>query len=152
LTADHRSAHTCRMNAELEALRDLIRPLFENKSQGAQTVYLFGSRADGTANADSDYDFALIADRVLNRSELVIFRETLGELIPGNPDIDCVDMRRIPLTLAAQILESGIVLFCRDESERARLETRLMSMYAALNEERQGILDDIVERGSVYAR
>jgi uncharacterized protein len=152
LTADHRSAHTCGMKAEFEALRGQIRPLLEDKALDAHTMYLYGSRADGTANAESDYDFALIADRALDRSELGFCRETLSELIPGKPDIDCVDMRRIPLTLAAQILGGGVVLYCRDELERARLETRLMSMYASLNEERQGILDDIVERGSVYAR
>jgi hypothetical protein len=54
--------------------------------------------------------------------------------------------------LAAQVLESGLVLLRGDECELARLETRLMSMYAMLNEERAGILEDIAKRGSVYAR
>jgi uncharacterized protein len=140
------------MKAELEDLRDRIRPLIENTGFRPHTIYLYGSRADGTANAESDYDFAFIANGILDRAELEKYRETLGELIPDRPEIDCVDMRRIPLTLAAQVLESGVVLHCREELERARLETRLMSMYAALNEERRGVLDDIVERGSVYAR
>jgi predicted nucleotidyltransferase len=140
------------MDSEREALRDLISPLFEGASGGPYTVYLYGSRATGGARADSDYDFALIAPAPLDRGQLGRFRDSLADILPGDAGVDCVDMRKIPLTLAAQVLESGIVLLPGDEGERARLETRLMSMYAALNEERAGILEDIVERGSVYAR
>jgi uncharacterized protein len=140
------------MLSEHGALRDLILPLFKDESRGPFTVYLYGSRATGTANDESDYDFALIAADPLDRAEIEGIRDSLVDVLPGDAEVDCVDMRRIPLTLAAQILETGIVLLCQDEPERARLETRLMSMYAILNEERQDILDDIVERGSVYAR
>jgi uncharacterized protein len=140
------------MQAELEALRDLVRPVFKGEAGGPHTLYLYGSRATGTANAGSDYDFALIAPLILEQAELEGIRESLSEILPGRPDVDCVDLRRIPLTLAAQILETGIVLFCEDEPERARLETRLLSMYASLNEERREILEDIAPRGSVYAR
>ncbi len=115
------------------AVRDRILPLFEKAEGGPFTVYLYGSRATGMARADSDCDIALIGRAPLDRVELEKFREGLGDLLG---EVDCVDMRQIPLTLAAQVLESGIVLIHGDESERARVETRLMSMYAALNEER----------------
>jgi uncharacterized protein len=140
------------MKPEHETLRDLIMPLFLGEARGPVTVYLYGSRATGTANDESDYDFALIAANPLERADIERIRNLLITALPGDAEVDCVDMRRIPLTLAAQVLDSGVVLLCGDEGERARLETRLMSMYAILNEERQGILEDIVERGSVYAR
>ncbi len=57
----------------------------------------------------------------------------------------------MPLTLATQVLRYGLVLDCSDERERGMVETRLLSLYAMLNEERSGILSDIAERGSVYA-
>jgi uncharacterized protein len=138
------------MKAELAAIRALIAPLFSGG--GPYSVYLYGSRATGGARTDSDYDFALVAPRPIDRSELGRIRDSLMDILPGDTGVDCVDMRKIPLTLAAQVLDSGIVLLPGDEGERARLETRLMSMYAALNEERAGILEDIVVRGSVYAR
>jgi predicted nucleotidyltransferase len=137
------------MIGEHEAIRELILPTFEGAKGGPYTVYLYGSRATGEARADSDYDFAIFGPAPLDRDELERIRDSLIDLLG---EVDCVDMRRIPLTLAAQVLDSGIVLLPGDEGERAKLETRLMSMYASLNEERQGILNDIVERGSVYAR
>jgi len=137
------------MTKDLDDLCALITPLFIGLSGGPFTVYLYGSRAIGRAGPESDYDFALIAPEPIARDELERIRDRLFDLLG---DVDCVDMRRIPLTLAAQVLESGVVLIPGDEGERARLETRLMSMYAALNEEREGIIADIVERGSVYAR
>ncbi len=137
------------MTKDLDDLCALITPLFIGLGGGPYTVYLYGSRAVGRAGPESDHDFALIAPGAIDRAELGRIR---GGLIDLLGDVDCVDMRRIPLTLAAQVLESGVVLIPGDEGERARLETRLMSMYAALNEEREGIIADIVERGSVYAR
>ena len=137
------------MTKDLDDLCALITPMFIGLSGGPFTVYLYGSRAMGRAGPESDYDFALIAPAPIGRGELDGIR---GGLIDLLGDVDCVDMRRIPLTLAAQVLESGVVLMPGDEDERAKLETRLMSMYAALNEEREGIIVDIVARGTVYAR
>ena len=137
------------MMKDLDDLCALITPLFIGLGGGPYTVYLYGSRAVGRAGPESDYDFALIAPAPIGRGELDGIR---GGLIDLLGDVDCVDMRRIPLTLAAQVLESGVVLMPGDEDERAKLETRLMSMYAALNEEREGIIVDIVARGTVYAR
>jgi hypothetical protein len=65
--------------------------------------------------------------------------EKRGDISP-RPEVDVVDLRKIPLTLAAQVLERGF------------LETRLMSEYAGLNEERSGVIEAIMERGSIYAR
>ncbi len=140
------------MKSEHERLRALVAPIFDGATGGPFTVYLYGSRATGFDGPDSDYDFALIAPEPLDRRRLLDLRDRLIDSLPGDPDVDCVDLQRIPLTLAAQVLETGIVLLPGDEAERARVETRLMSMYAALNEERREIVADIVERGSVYAR
>ena len=145
------SGNTKSVKSEHETIRDLVAPLFEAAHGGPYTLYLYGSRAAGFARAESDYDFALIGPEPLDRDALSGFRDALIDALPGDADVDFVDMRRIPLTLAAQVLESSVILLPGDEGERARLETRLMSMYAALNEERRGIVEDIVARGSVYA-
>lgn len=137
---------------ELERLRALVSPIFGRAFGGPYSVYLYGSRATGFARPDSDYDFAIVAPEPLAGSDLEAFRDALLETLSDAPDIDIVDMRSIPLTLAAQVLESGIVLVPGDDYGRAMLETRLMSMYASLNEERREILADIVERGSIYGR
>ncbi len=140
------------MGTDSAEMRRLISPLFEDAKEGPFSVYLYGSRATGFDGPDSDYDFAVIGSVPLDRAALESLRERLIEMLPGDAGVDCVDLRQIPLTLAAQVLESGLVLIAGDEAERARVETRLMSMYASLNEERREIVADIVERGSVYAR
>lgn len=143
------------MNSEHEELRSILASLFGQASDGRLSAYLYGSRATGYARADSDYDFAFIAPGPIEKAELDRMRDSLAARLPGDAGVDCVDcvdMRSIPLTLAAQVLESGIVLLKGDDFERAMLETRLMSMYANLNEERREILEDIARRGSVYAR
>ena len=138
------------MDEGQEAVKDLIAPLFAAMEGGPFAVYLYGSRACGSARPGSDYDIALVAPAPLERAKLDGIRDALEDLL--SCDVDCVDMREIPLTLAAQVLDSGIVLIEGDRKERAMVETRLMSLYATLNEERRGILEDIVKRGSVYAR
>jgi len=138
------------MVEDREELRRLISAVFEGAA-GPYTIYLYGSRATGRARPDSDYDFALLGPAPLIREEMERLRGRLMDSLPGDSEVDLVDLRRVPLTLAAQILESGVILIGGDEGERARVETRLMSMYAGLNDERKEIIADIVERGSVYA-
>jgi uncharacterized protein len=134
-----------------ESIRTAILPAIDTFPVRLLAIYLYGSRATGDITSDSDYDFAAIAERPLTSGETSALRQSFVDALPDWPEVDCVDMRRIPLTLAVQVLEYGIVLECRDESERVKVEARLFSMYAFLNEERAEIVDDIVERGSVYA-
>jgi len=140
------------MKHEYAELQDLVAPIFEGAKIGPLSVYLYGSRATAFVRSDSDFDFALIASSPIEREELATIRDALIDALPGVPDVDCVDMRSIPLTLAAQVIETSVLLLRGDDFQRNMLETRLLSMYAILNEERQGILNDIVERGSIYAR
>ena len=137
---------------ERESLTANIAPVFAARGRELCSVYIYGSRAAGRARPDSDYDFAVAAPAPLPNEELAELREELADALPGAPGVDCVDLLRVPLTLAAQVLESGIVLIEGDGRRRAALETRLMSMYAMLNEERREILEDIARRGSIYAR
>jgi uncharacterized protein len=137
---------------EREILIASIEPVFAAPGRERYSIYLYGSRAAGGARPDSDYDFAVASSGPLPSGEVAELREELADVLPGAPGVDCVDLARIPLTLAAQVLESGIVLIEGDANTRAALETRLMSMYAMLNEERREILEDIARRGSVYAR
>lgn len=136
---------------ELDSLAPSLRPAIEAFPVPLVAVYLYGSRATGENLEDSDYDFAVLAERPLTIRETMTLRDAFRESLPGGPEVDCVDLRRVPPTLATQVLRVGLVLDCSDEMERGMVETRLLSLYAMLNEERSGILSDIAERGSVYA-
>jgi hypothetical protein len=124
---------------DIEKVRSAVRSAVRGFEPRIAIAYRYGSQATGTANGECDFDFAgaALLDAGLART---------------SPDVDAVDLRRVPSTLAAQILESGIVVQGEEEPERGFLETRLMSEYAALNEERREAIEAIMDRGSVHAR
>lgn len=105
------------LDPELQGIADVTRPLFEQHPE-IDAVWLFGSRADGTANAASDFDFAFLC-------------------APGTPSIDCgrlqmelggrltlllrtdrVDVVCLNTSLSSEmkfaVVEDGRVLFRRD--------------------------------------
>jgi len=72
-------------------------------------VYLFGSRATGTAQPASDFDIAVLADEEVSR-ELSIARETLEESsIPFK--IDLVDLRLATPAFRRIVQTQGILLW-----------------------------------------
>ena len=138
-----------------DRLREAVQVAIVGFEPRIHTLWLYGSRAMGTENEESDFDFAVASDRRLESPERMDLFRRLGDVLDsvnlGWNDIDAVDLQAVPLTLAAQVLTYGKVLFCSDDRARAFLETRLMSMYASLNEERREVIEAIVERGRIYA-
>jgi len=78
----------------------------------------------GIFNEESDFDFAVAAEGLLDVSERGELAERFGEalvaaeIVTGWPEVDIVDIRKISSTLAAQVLEYGIVLIGQDNRER----------------------------------
>jgi uncharacterized protein len=113
-------------------------------------VYRFGSTVDGTAVAESDVDYALLAGAPLGGIE----RFELATRIAAETgtEVDLVDLRRAPTVLQMQVLARGQLVAELDSRERQRFETYICSSYARLNEERRGILERIHAEESVYGR
>ena len=125
-----------------------LRPLLA-RVPDAQAVYAFGSRADGTARAASDLDLAVLAPAPLDAVARWEAQEALAAAL--GVDVDLVDLRSASTVMRAEVLRSGRVVLDADPTARAFWETWTMSAYALLNEERQGILDDVRQRGRVHA-
>ena len=72
-------------------------------------VYLFGSRATGTAQPTSDFDVAVLANEDISR-ELSLAREMLEESnIPFK--VDVVDLRLTAPAFSAETQAQGILLW-----------------------------------------
>jgi len=72
-------------------------------------VYLFGSRAAGTAQPTSDFDVAVLADEDISR-ELSLARELLEESkIPFK--VDVVDLRLTASAFKAETQTQGVLLW-----------------------------------------
>lgn len=115
---------------------------------GTIAVYVFGSRARKDAVTSSDIDLAVLARAKLDPVARWKLQEDLAALAHG--DVDLVDLAQASTVMRVQVLRDGKVLVDRSPAERMSFETRAMSAYARLNEERREILRDIAARGRVY--
>jgi predicted nucleotidyltransferase len=98
-------------------------------------VWLYGSRANNSANAASDYDFAIAFNHFPEgewdkrlQPELVAqsWADTLSMPLEK---ISVVDFNHIPLALALSIVNSNSVLLSKDSVRLAKEENRISSMW-----------------------
>jgi predicted nucleotidyltransferase len=122
--------------------------LLRARVPGLRVVWLHGSHARGDARADSDVDLALVADAPVDLRDLLSLQSDLAVLL--GDDVDLVDLFDADDVLRVQVIEHGRVLFERTPADLARFEMHALSRYARFQEERRGILEDVVRRGSVY--
>ena len=65
-------------------------------------------------------------------------------------DVDLVDLRAASSVLRVQVLRDAQLLFESDPNARALFEATVLSSYARLNEERRGIIEDVMRSGRIY--
>jgi predicted nucleotidyltransferase len=101
---------------------------------GIQVAYLFGSRARGTARADSDLDLAVQLDSQLNgggRAKLLL--DVLDAMVvalgPLGERVDLLDLDRASPTVAFRVIREGTCLISRTARARIRLEARVARQY-----------------------
>ncbi len=109
---------------------------FAKQNPELAIVWLYGSRAKGTANANSDYDLA-VAFKTFIRDDPLEKRlrpECLAldwQRALGLHDfqLSIVDINQAPIPLAWEIIEPDCVLYCCDESrlwqETLRIQSRM---------------------------
>jgi len=115
---------------DLAALTELAR----NDSR-VDVLWLYGSRAKGTAEPESDWDLAVAFNRFPEspleqrlQPELLALHwaETLGV---SSDRISVIDINHVPLPLAYAAVTSGKVLLAKDALRLAREELRVTSMW-----------------------
>ena len=112
-------------------------------------IIVFGSYATGTTHTESDIDIAFFrTGESFTSYELFMFAQELADII--KIEVDLIDLKEASTVFATQIFSTGTVIFSQNENLRMELHMRTYSMYARLNEERQPIIDKIIETGSVY--
>lgn len=113
---------------------DAIKALAEADAR-IDVLWLYGSRAKGTEQPDSDYDLAVAFntfpkgawDKRLQPEQLAMdWSDALGL---GERQLSVVDINHIPLTLAYTIICTGKVLTAPNTLRLAREENRITSMW-----------------------
>ena len=115
---------------------------------GLQAVYRYGSAGGPYERADSDIDIAFLADRPLAFKERLTLAVKLMRITER--DVDLNDMHTLPLGLRVQIALNGKRIYAAHTAEAEEYDSRTLSDYVRLNEERREILADIAQRGSIY--
>jgi predicted nucleotidyltransferase len=112
-------------------------------------VYGFGSRIQGTATPDSDWDVAVLVPGRVEPVKLWTLAQDLADIV-GSP-VDLVDLRAASTILQYQVITTGERWWARD-SGADLYETVILSEKTALDEARAGLLRDILREGRVYGR
>ncbi len=120
-----------------------IRTAFPN----TLAIYLFGSRANGTANSDSDLDLAVLVAGYAEPLQLWDISNDLAEI--AGCDVDLLDMRAASTVMQYQILQTGRRLWA-NKLEADLFECFVLSEKLYFDQARAGLLDDIQKRGTVY--
>lgn len=112
-------------------------------------VYVHGSWGTQDERSNSDLDMAVLAARPLTLEDRLNFMRRIELTIGAAHEIDMADMSHANSVFAALVISSGDRIYSKG-IEADRFEMKVLATYARLNEERQGILDDIIKRGTVY--
>ena len=107
----------------------------ELKRLGIQTVYLFGSRAQGGEGPLSDYDYAVLHPEGGHKRGDGLYDklyDLFSEISPRrleNDVIDIVFLRDAGLELKFHVIRYGVVLFDENVLERLRFESETNLLY-----------------------
>jgi uncharacterized protein len=111
-------------------------------------LYAFGSRIQGTANAQSDLDLAVLVEGYADSVQLFDLANQLAEQL--GYEVDLLDMRAASTVMQFQILTTGERWWAKDVLQVGLFETMILSEKTNLDEARAPLLADIQSRGSVY--
>lgn len=109
--------------------------VFAEQDKRIDVLWLYGSRAKGTAQANSDYDFAVAFncfpedawDRRLQSEMLALDWSDRLDLPEGY--LSVADINLVPLPLALNVVQTGRVLVVKNTLRLAREENRILSMW-----------------------
>ena len=126
--------------------------LLQQRLPGLLAVYAFGSRVKlgGTqAQADSDLDLAVL---VAGRADPVLLFDLMGELadVAGCP-VDLLDLRAASTVMQHQVLTSGEQLWAKD-IQADLFAAAMLTEKLWFDARRAPLVQDVMERGSVYGR
>ena len=113
-----------------------------------QAVYLFGSYAQGLQTEKSDVDIAFLCDEKIDNVERWRIAEALASKL--DRDVDLVDLHTASEVMRMQVVSGGKRIYVKGFERVEAFEDLVYMLYIDLNENRAGILEDIMKRGTVY--
>lgn len=112
-------------------------------------IYAFGSRVQGTANAQSDLDLAVLVAGYADPLQLFEMANQLADQL--GYEVDLLDLRAASTVMQYQVITTGRRLWAKDV-QAGLFEAFVLSEKTSLDEARAELLNEIREDGAVYGR
>jgi predicted nucleotidyltransferase len=116
-----------------------------------EAIYLFGSYLTPDQQQDSDVDIAVLLPheraKLLKSLAMSDSRDALENNLKRT--VDLINLRMANTVFQNEIIQQGRIIYRHNESVVDEFEMQVMSSYQKLNEERAGILEDILETGRI---
>jgi uncharacterized protein len=116
-----------------------------------EAIYLFGSYLTSDQQQDSDVDIAVLFPhekaKLLKNFAMSDCRDALENVLKRT--VDLINMRTVNTVFQNEIIQQGRIIYQQNERTVDEFEMQVMSSYQKLNEERAGILEDILETGRI---
>ncbi|MBS3056189.1 MAG: nucleotidyltransferase domain-containing protein [Candidatus Aenigmarchaeota archaeon] len=90
------------------------------KEQGVEAIYLFGSRASGTAKPYSDIDICVVTDKAAKRRSI---------LAHSSEKIDTSIFWDLPLNIRYRVIKEGKLLYVKDKLKIHRITVSTVLSY-----------------------
>lgn len=97
------------------------------KVPNIKLIYLFGSYATGSVAPVSDIDIAFYVEGLNDDLETLIYYEITSLL--QTDEIDIVYLNKVSASFANEIIKTGKLLYCADETLRIEYESRILVEY-----------------------
>ena len=105
---------------------------------------MYGSRATDHAHAQSDYDLGVLLLAPCDTAHLWETAQNLACQL--RQDVDLIDLRASTTVLQKEAIANGVWLLQTDSFACSFFETQVLSMYQELQENRQPIINDLLNR------
>jgi uncharacterized protein len=116
-----------------------------------QAIYLFGSYGTPDEQKDSDVDIAVLfpSGSAGTIGNIAVSECRYALELALKRTVELINLRRVNTVFQQEIIQEGVLIYKQDEYAVDVFEMRVMSSYQKLNEERAGILEDILETGRI---
>ena len=109
-------------------------------NQAVEVAWLYGSRATGLDSRDSDYDIAVaLTPHSLQAEQRQMLLEDQAYVLRQQilAQVSLVDINRVPVPLAYNVIDQGVVLFCRSDLRLRAEQQRVWSLWAEYKAEHE---------------